>query len=287
MDIKNNIISFDQDIIFTACTQTYDNFYNFPKHMHQNAEIYFILNGSCSMYVADEKLVLGENDFIIIFPYVIHSLFLESDNQCEFYHIHLNLEQLYNLKINIKDYSFTFNSFQVQTLLKKKFFFYKQNINLRFLTENIVNEYNNDTPYSKIIANLNLVELIIKIMSIENVQKDNDRNLKTKEYVNQTMVYIKNNYHKKIVIQDIASNVHISTRYLSKIFYKQTGITIAQYINIYRVNQAIKLMSDDNINLSDIAYLVGLNDIQHFSKVFTKIINLSPQKYRKLVSKNS
>ena len=166
MNEQNNIISIKQDAIFTACIQTYDNFYTFPKHMHQNAEMYFVTNGSCSMYIKDEKITLKENDFIIIFPHVLHSLFLENADECKFYHIHFDLEELSSLQIELKDYSFTIENLQLHLLLQKNFLLYRHDLKIKSLIENIVTEHNSNTPYSKIISNLNLIELIIKIISI-------------------------------------------------------------------------------------------------------------------------
>ncbi len=286
MDNQKNLISIKQDIIFTACIQRYDNFYSFPKHMHKNAEIYFVIEGSCSMYIKDKKITLNKNDFIIIFPHVIHSLFLESSDVCKFYHIHFDLEELSSMNINLMNNAFTLSNLQLYMLSYNTFFVYRNNFKIKEFIENIVTEYNNDLAYSKVIANLSLIELILKIVSIENVNMKYDKTSKTQQYVYQTINYIENNFNKKILIEDISSAIHISNRYLSKIFYQETGTTIAQYINIYRINQAINLMSNNNLTLSEISEMVGLNDIQHFSKVFNKIINLTPQKYRKLIDKN-
>lgn len=63
------------------------------------------------------------------------------------------------------------------------------------------------------------------------------------------------------------------------------NLTLANYINIYRINQAIQLMSTTDMSLVDIALSIGLNDAQHFSKLFYKIINMTPGKYRKMIVK--
>lgn len=286
MNNKKNLISIKQNIIFTACIQSYDNFYSFPKHMHKNAEIYFVTEGSCSMYIKDEKITLNKNDFIIIFPNVIHSLFLESEKTCNFYHIHFDLQELSSINIDLHDISFNLNNLQLCILSCNTFFIYRNDQKIKQYIENIVNEHDNDSSYSKVIANLNLIELILKIISIENVNMKYNKSSKTQKYVHEIINYIEKNFNRKILIDDISSHMHISNRYLSKIFYQETGTTIAQYINIYRINESIKLMSNDNLTLSEISELVGLNDIQHFSKTFSKIINLTPQKYRKLINKN-
>ena len=61
------------------------------------------------------------------------------------------------------------------------------------------------------------------------------------------------------------------------------NLTILNYINLYRINQAIELMPDAGLTLTNIAALIGLKDSQHFSKLFRSIIGLPPNQYRKLL----
>ena len=101
-------------------------------------------------------------------------------------------------------------------------------------------------------------------------------------YVSYALSYIHENYSGKILIPDIASHLNISPRYLSKVFYQHMNLTILNYINIYRINQAIDLMLNTNFTLTNIAAQVGLKDSQHFSKLFKNTIGLPPNQYRRL-----
>ena len=60
------------------------------------------------------------------------------------------------------------------------------------------------------------------------------------------------------------------------------NLTILNYINIYRINQAIELMLNTDFTLTRISEQVGLKDSQRFSKLFRNIIGLPPSQYRKL-----
>lgn len=85
------------------------------------------------------------------------------------------------------------------------------------------------------------------------------------------------------MIQDIADHLNISARYLSKVFFQHMNLTILNYINIYRMNQAIDLMLNTDLTLTHIASQIGLKDSQHFSRLFRNIIGISPNRYRKLL----
>ena len=59
------------------------------------------------------------------------------------------------------------------------------------------------------------------------------------------------------------------------------GVTLSNYINIYRINRSIELMQDTNLTLTEIALQVGFKDSPHYSKVFGSVINETPSHYRK------
>ena len=104
-------------------------------------------------------------------------------------------------------------------------------------------------------------------------------------YVAYALNYIHDHYTTKILQEDIAIQLQISVRYLSKIFKSYMGVTLSNYINIYRINCSIELMQNTNLTLTEIALQVGFKDSQHYSKVFMNIINETPSQYRKTVSK--
>lgn len=286
MNDQRSVFCIQRDSIFTACRQCFSDFYSFPAHMHQNAEIYFITKGMCSMSVQQEKLTLKENDFIIIFPNVLHSFFLETQEECRFEHIHFNLQEFVDADMRFAGQKLSFNYSEFYMLSLSGFILVRSDDEVARLAQNIVAYYEKETLYAKFLANINLLHLVVKIFADHELFHRTARTSKSQKYVLETIQYIQNHYGSKVLLDDIASSVHISSRYLSKIFYEETGITILGYLNIYRINQAIRLMENDKLALTDISELVGLNDIQHFSKLFRKIINLSPQKYRKLIGKN-
>ncbi|MEE0012648.1 MAG: helix-turn-helix transcriptional regulator [Lachnospiraceae bacterium] len=61
------------------------------------------------------------------------------------------------------------------------------------------------------------------------------------------------------------------------------GVTLSNYINIYRINRSIQLMQTTDLTLTEIALQVGFTDSQHYSKVFMSIINETPSQYRKAI----
>jgi AraC-like DNA-binding protein len=92
--------------------------------------------------------------------------------------------------------------------------------------------------------------------------------------------YIKSNYMRKISLDDVAGSVYLSPTYFSRIFKKETGSSFSSYLNKVRTDEGKQLLKNAQINISDIAGMIGYEDQSYFSKVFKKVTGMSPLKYR-------
>jgi transcriptional regulator, araC family len=92
--------------------------------------------------------------------------------------------------------------------------------------------------------------------------------------------YIKDNYSKKITLEDVANHVYLSKSYLSKIFKEETGVNLVSFLNKVRIDKSKLLLANSKLSLIDIANLIGFDDQSYFTKVFKSIVGVSPGKYR-------
>lgn len=108
----------------------------------------------------------------------------------------------------------------------------------------------------------------------------NFTNVKHVDVIYKAINYIKQNYMKKISLEEVASHVYLSPSYFSKIFKDDVKLNFNTYLNYVRIEMSKKLLLDDTIPLVDVSSLVGYEDQSYFSKVFKKITGVSPGKYR-------
>lgn len=101
------------------------------------------------------------------------------------------------------------------------------------------------------------------------------------EPVNQAIAYIKANLNKNISRTDVAELVHLNEEYFSRLFRQQTGETFKDYILIEKMNMAKTLLERSNLSISIVASKVGYDNFSHFSKMFKKITDMTPQEYRR------
>ncbi|WP_085992254.1 helix-turn-helix transcriptional regulator [Oceanobacillus senegalensis] len=79
----------------------------------------------------------------------------------------------------------------------------------------------------------------------------------------------------------IAKQIHVNPSHLSRKFKEDTGMTLTEFIQRKRVDEAKLYLQKGNLSVTDIAYMVGFNDLNYFSKVFKKLNNQTPSQYAK------
>lgn len=99
--------------------------------------------------------------------------------------------------------------------------------------------------------------------------------------VKKAMDYIQLNLSSPLLLNQIAEHVHINPSHLSRKFKEDTGMTITDFINRKRVEEAAILLRKGNISITEAAFLVGFNDLNYFGKVFKKLMKVTPSQYVK------
>ena len=94
------------------------------------------------------------------------------------------------------------------------------------------------------------------------------------------MQYVDAHLCEKITLEQIANTVQRTPIHISRIFKKQTGENLMQYINRKKMDHAAKLMELSHLKIKDIAEAVGMKDQLYFNKVFRRFYQESPRTYR-------
>lgn len=81
--------------------------------------------------------------------------------------------------------------------------------------------------------------------------------------------------------EDIAAHVYLNSAYLSRLFKKETGQSLMDFIILAKINQAKILLTETNQKISDIGDALGYENFSYFGKVFKKTVGITPQEYRK------
>ncbi len=103
------------------------------------------------------------------------------------------------------------------------------------------------------------------------------------QYIAKTIQRIRSDYARRPSIESISEELGVSASYLSRRFKEATGQTFLDFLNKYRVQQAVALLSTREYRISEISEATGFTDYKHFYTVFKKYTNKSPTKFIKEV----
>lgn len=92
--------------------------------------------------------------------------------------------------------------------------------------------------------------------------------------------YVYNHLNEKILLSDIAQSVGLSVSYLSDLFHKETGTTIAAYILKKRLETAARMLIYSEYEASEIAQYLAFSSHSHFIAQFKKAYGCTPGEYR-------
>ncbi|MBQ4378296.1 MAG: substrate-binding domain-containing protein [Treponema sp.] len=98
--------------------------------------------------------------------------------------------------------------------------------------------------------------------------------------VKKAILYLNKNASRQIVRWKLADTVHVSEDYLTRIFHKEIGLSLWEYLNLYRINLATKMLMESNDTIYEIAEKSGFQDQAYFCRVFKKIYGVPPGKIR-------
>jgi len=93
--------------------------------------------------------------------------------------------------------------------------------------------------------------------------------------------YIMNNLASNMSIKDIADAVHLNPQYFMRLFKKETGKSVLEYITDCRLAKAKHMLRETNIPITEVSMDVGYDNFSYFSQLFKRNEGMSPSEYRK------
>lgn len=135
------------------------------------------------------------------------------------------------------------------------------------------------------------IESIMSLSKAEQITNDICRKycLLVKNYANSgfskltkgVIAYIELHLDEELHLSEIASHFRKNASALSNLFHRETGETLTNFIQQTRIREALRLFNTTDMSVSEVATAIGYHDFSYFSKIFTKIVGMSPRTYKK------
>ena len=229
---------------------------NWHLHFHETFEICYIISGSIKIVIDKTSYILEKGDGAIIFPRQLHSY--ESDNVSkmriitfmptlvpEFSEKYRNMLPVQNSISTIKKYE---DRFSPKNIIEKKGLLYS-----------ILGDLISQTEF-KNAAYSDESQLLIKVLK-----------------------FVENNYMGDCSLTTVAERLSYSYSYLSRIFKKMMRMSYKEYINQYRINRAIYMLSNSkNMQIQEIASKCGYDSLCSFNRNFKELTGTTPSKMMRM-----
>ncbi len=99
----------------------------------------------------------------------------------------------------------------------------------------------------------------------------------------EALRYIEQNYCRNITLEDVAAHLNLTANYLSRVLKKQTNQNFSDFLTERRIHKAKELLLQ-NLSIKEITYQVGFNSQNYFTKIFKKMVGVTPSEYKNLYS---
>jgi len=102
-----------------------------------------------------------------------------------------------------------------------------------------------------------------------------------KDPVAQSINFMLENVTKKLKLEEIASETSLSASHYSRLFLNRTGHSPIDYFIQLKIQRACRLLDNSGWMIADVSREMGFDDQFYFSRVFRKVMGMSPGEYRK------
>lgn len=103
------------------------------------------------------------------------------------------------------------------------------------------------------------------------------------EEMSYAIQFIEKNLTKNLTLERVAEYMNISPHYFSKLFKSEIGENFIDYVTAKKVERAKEMIKESDLPLNTIAFELGFNEANYFSKVFKKTAGMTPSQFRKQV----
>jgi AraC-like DNA-binding protein len=110
--------------------------------------------------------------------------------------------------------------------------------------------------------------------------------LKENESMQKALQYIVQNFQKEILIKDLLEVTNLSYASFYNYFRRNYKVPFKEYLLHIRVDYACKLLKDETLNISEIAYSCGFENLSNFNRHFRRLKSMTPSQYQRQLLKS-
>jgi len=282
-----------EELPFFINQYTYDNYDELQMHTHDFIEIVYVSRGKGLHKVGKRVIHVSQGDLFIInndIPHCFYPYDRNNSDGLEVYNCmflpafieHLQIElpmmrgitSLFLMNGLYPDETAHKPDLVLGTAPHKEF---------RQLFDQMYSEYEAKQEGFSSVLKLQLCELLIKIyrayknLYLEAAHPDGYK----LELIQKSIQFMRENFSSPLRMDDLSQHVLLSKSYFSGMFKSVTGISVLDYLQKLRIEEACRLLVESKETITTISESVGYSDYRFFNKVFRRHTGMTASDYRK------
>ena len=262
-------------------------------HSHDFLEIAYVTSGRGIHRIGDVEYCVSQGDLFIINYNILHefrSLQDQSESRLIVYNCVFNPDFLDYSLVNCKDFSDITHHFLFRSLFPEEGenksdirLHGRDSRGIEDLYEKMFREYHlKENGYIEILRAY-VIELLITIFRTfrKSSMLEEGIDSQRRQVIEKVMLYMKHNYTQELKLEDLSLMAFLSRNYFCKQFKDVTNMTVMEYAQKIRMEEACRLLLDTDKKVIDIISEVGYRDIKFFNQVFKRKTGMTPSEYRK------
>jgi|WetSurMetagenome_2_1015567.scaffolds.fasta_scaffold99027_2 AraC-like DNA-binding protein len=256
-----------------------------PWHHHPEYELVLIEKGKGRRLVGDHVAPFEKNDLIFLGPYLPHQWICDIKDTRQ-----TDVTQNEAFVIQFLDSFLKGTLFEIPENAGLKDFLNKSTRGIEFYGRtktriiSILHRMHNQNDTRRFYSLLSIFEILgltdeFKLLTTPNSM--NNFSSKGNEPMQKAMQYILQNFQKKIQTEDLLEISHKSYASFYSAFKKAFQMPFKDYLVNVRVGYACKFLAEGSINISEIAYESGFENMSNFNRQFKKIKGVTPSQFQK------
>ena len=244
------------------------HYINRPEGCPENILIYCTKGGGW-IEIDGKMQAVGENQFVILPANKAHRYGANELNSWSIYWIHF---KGYKSELFSKVYGQVISLDSENTL----------RIDERFkLFEDIYNVLLDSYDDSALqYANSGLAYFLASILYVKRSGDPKTENKYGTSLIHLASHYMNQNIGNKLKLSDIARHFGYSVSYFYRLFYRNMGIAPMEYFNQLKVQRSCYYLINSTMKVNQISIMVGFDDPYYYSRLFKKMMGVSPVRYR-------
>ena len=236
---------------------------DFIPHWHDNVELLCFLSGSCRVLIEAEHLPVQAGDLIVVNSNRMHAAYPE-DGVCQYDCLIVGRSFLEGLGLPMGQLVFE------QKLSAAPFL---------PLLNRLWEEKQARRPYYKALCKSLAAELMVALAR-DHAQTGQTGSPGRMDRIREGLIYLTENFSEPVTVEQVCKAAGLSKYYFCRLFREYTGMSVIQYLNRLRCEEARRLLASGQYNVSQSAQMAGFNNLSYFTRMYARHMGALPSKER-------